>query len=183
MFSQFVVTLTFSVFAGPRLFSLQDLDFYCRELFELLCVLLRSNYYSIVHWYGQFRLYHFRRLGCFVRRHDVGPAHWEKRHIRLQTFHLRNCISIARMVNSDTFDSNNVACFPILLWMEDLSGLSELVQIVRGYDVNRDVSEFELVPRLHRLHFFDFESGQFFLDCWNGYDGRVLVDDLLDVIH
>src|SRR5437660_12881478 len=146
MFSQFVVTLTFSVFAGPRLFRLQDLDFDCCELFELLCVLFRSNYYSIVHWYCQFRLYHFRRLGCFVRSHDVGPAHWEKRHIRPQTFHLRNRISIARMVDSDTFDSDDVACFPILLWIEDLSGLSELLQIIGGYDVRRDVLESEPVP-------------------------------------
>src|SRR2546428_12219241 len=139
MFSQFVVTLTFSVFAGPRLFRIQDLDFYCRELLDLLCVLFRSNYYSIVHWYCQFRLYHFRRLGCFVRSHDVGPAHWEKRHIRPQTFHPRNCISIARMVPSAAFDSNDVACFSILLWMEDLSGLSELVQIVGGEHVNLEV--------------------------------------------
>src|SRR5438445_13796055 len=128
MFSQFVVTLTFSVFSGPRLFRLQDLDFYCRELFELLCVLFRSNYYSIVHWYCQFWLYHFRRLGCFLCRHNIGSAYREEGDVRFEALHLWDCIRVPCMVNSDTFDSDDVACFSILLRMDYLSVLPELCE-------------------------------------------------------
>ena len=87
------------------------------------------------------------------------------------------------MVNSDTFDSNNVARFSIFFRMEDLSGLTELVQVVGGHDVDWNVSQFELVARLHSFYLFDFEAGQFFLDSWDGHDGRVFVDDFLDVIY
>src|ERR1700704_7214892 len=128
-------TLTFSVFAYPRLLRLQNLDFDCRELLELLCVLFCPYYYAVVHWYCQFGLYHFHSLGGFVCRHDVGPADGEKRYIRLQTPHFWNCISVPSMVDSDVLDSYDVAGLSVFFGMEYLSGLPELVQIVGWCDV------------------------------------------------
>ena len=87
------------------------------------------------------------------------------------------------MVDPDAFDFYDVAGLSVFFGMEDLSGLPELVQIVGWYDVDRNVSELELVAWLHRSYFFDLEAGEFFLYRRDGHNRCILVDNFLDIIH
>ncbi len=111
-----------------------------------------------MHGYGELGLYHFRRFGGFFCGHNIGSAYGEEGDVWFETLHFRNCVGVAGVVDSQTFHSDDVAGLSVLFGMEDLSGFSELVQIVGRDNFDRDIAEFQFVSWFCHSDFFDFEA-------------------------
>ena len=67
--------------------------------------------------------------------------------------------------------------------MEDFARFAELVQVVGGNELDRNIPDLQLVARLCNLDLFDLEACELLFDRRDRHYGRILIDDLLNIVQ